>query len=468
MEGEGMSRIFLGQRVADCTRQGVTVPISRVTLIADDNASYTAGTDAGAELSASCPWATQEMADRLLTEVAGKSIAGFSASGAQMDPAAELGDGVTVGGVYAPLGALDTTCGAADTAALACGVTGEVEQEYITVGEIERKILRMRQSITQLTVQAGEIKGEITDVEQELSSQVTQTAAQLTTQIDDAKTQMESRLTQTSDSLTSQISKAEQAVSTIAQKVDNISLSVENGEDRSRITLSVDGVEVSSKTIKFQGDVVFESDLQAGNTSIDGACIDTGEIDVERIYMHGQMEVDDNEGSHGGYIGYCAGYSDDGIGVMHSASTGQCICTNAGAKLAYADNQFLGVSKLNIYASQAISVGSDRRIKHGISYDLDPYEALYRALRPCRYQLNDGTSGRYHTGFIAQDLETAVAQGGLTTQDFAALVVDETGRYSVRYTELIALNTAMIQSLLGRVDALEAKIKALENGKEVQ
>ena len=68
-----------------------------------------------------------------------------------MDPAAELGDGVTVGGVYAPLGALDTTCGAADTAALACGVTGEVEQEYITVGEIERKILRMRQSITQLT-----------------------------------------------------------------------------------------------------------------------------------------------------------------------------------------------------------------------------------------------------------------------------------------------------------------------------
>ena len=63
--------------MADCTRQGVTVPISRVTLIADDNASYTAGTDAGAELSASCPWATQEMADRLLTEVAGKSIAGF-------------------------------------------------------------------------------------------------------------------------------------------------------------------------------------------------------------------------------------------------------------------------------------------------------------------------------------------------------------------------------------------------------
>ena len=77
--------------------------------------------------------------------------------------------------------------------------------------------------------------------------------------------------------------------------MDNISLSVENGEDRSRITLSVDGVEVSSRPSSSRETWCSESDLQAGNTSIDGACIDTGEIDVERIYMHGQMEVDDNE-----------------------------------------------------------------------------------------------------------------------------------------------------------------------------
>ena len=61
---------------------------------------------------------------------------------------------------------------------------------------------------------------------------------------------------------------------------------------------------------------------------IDGACISTGQIDVDYIYLHDQMEVFDGRYS-GGYIGYCSGYSDDGIGAMNSSSTGQCMVLTA-------------------------------------------------------------------------------------------------------------------------------------------
>ena len=36
------------------------------------------------------------------------------------------------------------------------------------------------------------------------------------------------------------------------------------------------------------------------------------------------------------------------------------------------------------------------------------------------------------------------------------------GQYSIRYGELIALNTAMVQQLLRRVDALESEVRALK------
>ena len=38
------------------------------------------------------------------------------------------------------------------------------------------------------------------------------------------------------------------------------------------------------------------------------------------------------------------------------------------------------------------------------------------------------------------------------------------GQYSIRYGELISLNTAMVQALMARVDALEAEVKQLKGG----
>ena len=497
-----MDSVFLGANAASFERKGESQAISKITLVVDEENFYSAGDDTGYELTADCPWATQAMADALLTAMRGRTITAYAAGSALLDISAELGDGITVNGVYSEIGKMDITCDLMDTADVSSDVAGDVEQEYATVGSLTQTVNRVRKSVTELIVEAGQITAHITDVQKELESQITLTAESLTSQITDTKNglesqiqqtttsltstitdtknDLESQIQQTSSSLSSQIRDAEDNISSIEQKVDNITLSVDNGEDRSSISLSVDGVEVDSVTVRFTGGVVFESDLAEGNTSINGACIDTGEIDVDYINLYGEMGVrESRRGSVGGYIGYCEGHSDTGIGVMEDYDSGQCICTNGGAKLAYgADDFYIGVSRSNVFASETINIDSDRRVKDDIRYDLDDYEAFFRALKPCSYKLKRGTSGRRHTGFIAQELEQALLDSGKTSADLAAYCYDPdarryestdmdpktapTGCYKIRYSELIALNTAMIQKLMAEVDALKTRVAELE------
>src|SRR5699024_7399452 len=108
------------------------------------------------------------------------------------------------------------------------------------------------------------------------------------------------------------------------------------------------------------------------------------------------------------------------------------------------------------------------------------YEEFYRLLKPCSFLRKRRTSGRRHTGFIAQEVEEALTESGKSTMDLAAFGYDpearryenneqtpetvEKGCYKIRYTELIALNTAMVQKLMNRVDELEKEIELLKGG----
>ena len=87
---------------------------------------------------------------------------------------------------------------------------------------------------------------------------------------------------------------------------------------------------------------------------------------------------------------------------------------------------------------------------------------------PRLYQYNDGTSGRVHIGFIAQEVENAITTAGKTTQDFAGFVrakiidpdtEEEEAVCCLRYEEFIALNTWQIQKLKAKISELEALIK---------
>lgn len=109
---------------------------------------------------------------------------------------------------------------------------------------------------------------------------------------------------------------------------------------------------------------------------------------------------------------------------------------------------------------------SDLNVKNSIS-SIDDYDAVFDNLKPCRYKYNHGTSGRYHTGFIAQEVASAVESAGLTTRDFAGVIhleePDGDGcEWLLRRDEFVALNTWQIQKLKQRVASLEAKIETLQ------
>ena len=376
---------------------------------------------------------------------------------------------------------------------------GNITNFEVTAEGIKVQVQNNKGDIANLVIRADKLSSQITQTEQGLSSRIEQTASQIRTEVNDVKNGLSSQISQTASEIRTQVANNKGEISTLRQTANSLSVQVSNHANSiSSLRITANGLETRVSDLNgkysslkqtvdgfdFTGMVTFRDlnselenyptnrDLERGRTVIDGACISTGQIDVDYIYLHDQMEVFDGRYS-GGYIGYCSGYSDDGIGVMNSSSTGQCICTNGGAKLAYGDRKYLGVSRSNIFASEDIFIESDRRVKEEIRYDLDTYEAFYRALKPCSYLLRRRENGRRHMGFIAQEMEQALLASGKTGADFAAYGFDpharrydgtgETGLWRVRYGELVALNTAMVQRLMARVDRLEERLTALES-----
>ena len=93
-------KFFVGRDVLSSSNNGKYKPISRVTLLLDDANSVTAGDDTGYEIVSNCPNATQEIANDLLASLKGHEYQAYTADGANLDPSAELGDGITVDGLY--------------------------------------------------------------------------------------------------------------------------------------------------------------------------------------------------------------------------------------------------------------------------------------------------------------------------------------------------------------------------------
>lgn len=181
-------KYYVGGDITSFSDNGKYKPISRVTLLVDDENSLTAGDDTGMEVIASCPHATQPMVNALLQTMKGYQYQAYEAGAANIDPAAELGDGVTVGGIYSPLSKLsDDGRGYADIAS-----PGELEMddEYPSGGyikqEFDRKISQTRSLITktseEIMLKVDGIDGKYTEVKTTLDG-LTVTDASGTTKI---------------------------------------------------------------------------------------------------------------------------------------------------------------------------------------------------------------------------------------------------------------------------------------------
>lgn len=219
------------------------------------------------------------------------------------------------------------------------GIQGQLEDSAGNISEIMQstagilaRVESAEGNISTLTQTADGLSVRVQDAEGDLSSLV-QTADVMQSKISSNEGEI-STLTQSSNSLQSQITNVEGDVSSLLQTVDGFSLSVNNGEQSSTIKLLCNGVTIASSTIKFTGNVVFESDLADGTTEIDGGCIKTGTLSAS-VIEGGTLRVGDGsayatlsiyaDGSNrGGLVG-----DDDGVELFGNGEARLIASTHA-------------------------------------------------------------------------------------------------------------------------------------------
>lgn len=452
---------------------GKSKPVSRVTLLADNENAYTAGDDTGMELVADCAYATQEMVNALLSTFKGFVYQAFEADGANLDPAAELGDGITAGGLYSILGELNENgSGYPDIAAPG---KEELEDEYPSQGPVTQQFNRkLAQTRSLISKTAEEIRLEVAGVEDEISY-IQLDLESITSRVQDAEGNI-STLEQTATSLRSEISgklDSDEAQSLIDQTLEGIELSVSSSGGSTTFRLTADGVLLSTKTLDLTVDAVnISGTLTAG--ALRGGTVGlltnrealAGGIDITgasssgfaiELYSEGALRLEAYDGAL--YLG-----SDSAsMEISNYIWCNDHIFPSDPEAYDCGNNNYpwAMVSTVDLYVDGA-AVTSDRNKKHDIFYGLDAYDALFDALRAVGYKLNNGKSDRVHIGMIAQDVEEALLLCGLTNQDFGAVVreiaEDGTERYFLRYMEFIGLLIDQVQKLKARMGQLEARV----------
>ena len=137
-------------------------PFTGVRLWYDDEQYFFAGDETGRVLEADNPWATQAMAESVLASISGYSYQPFEAGSAILDPAAELGDGVNVGGVYGPLASITTRFDAMCAADIAAPADEEIDHEYPYLSPAEREYKRNKaRTYSLISKTSEEIKLEV-------------------------------------------------------------------------------------------------------------------------------------------------------------------------------------------------------------------------------------------------------------------------------------------------------------------
>ena len=481
-----MDKTYLGRRLAEFSPGIASQPITKVELL-DENGDVVgvSGSDTGRTLTALQPDGTDAMAAAILAKVSGYKHIGYDGRKALLDPAVELGDAVTVDGHYVPLVSIDLTFDPLLAPDISAPDADEIDDEYPykspTQRQIERNMAKARSLITKtsesINLRIDGIDGDVSSLQVSLGNVQSEVSGKI-------------------DGSTAQ--------SLINQSIDKIELSVSSGSGGSTFTLKSGSATLSTKTL----------DLHVQAVNIDGTLkasqIQTGSIYVgdladgsnyaTKTYVNNnaglsQTEVDERistyiddtsitaETLRGRTVELLASnsrkvgaielvYTTTGDGISITTDQGGIVVESAGniyIASTYNTRLLLDDEAAKIGPSVWATNGtviydSDRNLKNSIEYDLSKYRQFLLDLKPCRFKFNDGQSGRYHLGVIAQDVEQSLADNGITPEEFSGWCKSPiknkkkeiTGyTYGIRYDSFIPLNIMLIQELIKRVEKLE-------------
>ena len=483
-----MDKVYLGRSIAEFSPGIASKPISKVELL-DENGDVvaSAGDDTGKTLTALHPDGTAEMARSILGKVNGYAHTGYDGDDALLNIAAEIGDAMTVAGHYVPLIAQEISFSALCASGISSPDADELDDEYPYKSPTQRQIERnMAKSRSLITKTSEAINLRIDGIDGDVSS--------LQVSLGNVQSEVSGKI----DGSTAQ--------SLINQSIDKIELSVSSGSGGSTFTLKAGSTTLSTNTL----------DLHVNAVNIDGTLnasqIQTGSIYVgdladgsnyaTKTYVDNnaglsQTEVDDRIDTYidstsitaeilrGRTVSLMANRRTE-IGTIELVDT----TTGYGISISTYDGGIQLDSGGNVYITstyntrlllddEAAKIGpsvwatngtviydSDRNLKNSIEYDLSKYRQFLLDLKPCRFKFNDGRSGRYHLGVIAQDVEQSLTDNGITPEEFSGWckspIKDKNKKitgytYGIRYDSFIPLNIMLIQELVKRVEALEKR-----------
>lgn len=316
-------KYYVGGDITSFSDNGKYKPISRVTLLVDDENSLTAGDDTGMEVIASCPHATQPMVNALLQTMKGYQYQAYEAGAANIDPAAELGDGVTVGGIYSPLSKLSDD--GRGYAGISSPGEAEMEDEYPAEGyitqEFNRKIAETRSTITKtseaIMLKVEGLDGKYTEVKTTLDG-LTVTDASGTTKINGSSIKTENlyvdaaniKGTLTADKIqASSISvgdlKDGSSYATKSYVDSNAGLNA--NEVDNAIATYIDSTSITARKLRGQTvELLANSNTKVGELSLVETNVDYG-IGIKTLYGGIKLESATNvylkaSGAYGGFI----------------------------------------------------------------------------------------------------------------------------------------------------------------------
>lgn len=487
--------VFIGTKAGGLETSPQFEPISKIILLVDSENYYEAGNDTGRTLEITCPYGTQAMANNLLSSLGGYAYQPATATDALIDPAAELGDAVTIGGIYTVLAQMDTTFDSLMTADIGAPGQEEIESEYPYVSqqqsETNRQLAQTRSEIRKTSEEIGlrvdGLSGQYTELKLTLDGVTITDDTTGTTKINGSAVYTENLYVDAAN-VEGKLTANQIDATNLKVNAANITGSLTIGQLPSNVATNSD---IPTRTSDLTNDSGYQT--ESGVVSIIDGTVTADYVealDIAAATLRGRTIYIQN--SYGSSVGYISTSSADSGGSaidINSYGAGRFV---ADGNLHFSGNNtvlelvsnYIGCGRTlrpastscdlgtsgwlwgDIYATNGTINTSDRNRKTDISYDMSRYEAIFDALKPANFKMIDGTSGRTHTGFISQDIEDALAPCGLTSIDFATFIkspkVDEDGKviegeyvYGLRYDELIALMVAQIQSLKKRVADLE-------------
>ena len=179
----------LGKQVQEMDISPQFQPYSGVEIVVDDETSVFAGNRSGRVLQIDNEWGTQAQANAILNSLTstGFQYQPYTASGTLLNPAAEIGDGVTLNGVYSGIYKISRRYGSLMDADIEAPQDEEVDHEYPFETKKDRTYRReIAENSAKISINEGAITAEVlraTNAENSLSSQITQTANSITASV---------------------------------------------------------------------------------------------------------------------------------------------------------------------------------------------------------------------------------------------------------------------------------------------